>query len=326
MRGKKTPEILAELERLMAPATAGDPITGLKWTRKTTAKVSRELERRGFEACPRTVARLLKSLEYALRVNHKKLSRGSATTRRVRNQQFRYLEQMRTTFADAGAPVISVDSKKKELIGCFKNPGATWTRVATPVKDHDFRSEADALAVPYGIFDTAANRGYIVVGTSHDTPAFAAGAIAHWWKKEGSLRYPHAQRLLILADNGGSNGSLCRAWKHQLQTRLCDPFALEVTVCHYPPGASKWNPVEHRLFSYVSNNWAGEPLASLETMLNFIRTTQTQTGLRVKAALNKTLYPTGVKPSPQEMKTLNLAPHQLLPKWNYTLAPRDANM
>jgi len=326
MRGKKTPEILAELERLMAPATAGDPITGLKWTRKTTAKVSRELERRGFEACPRTVARLLKSLEYALRVNHKKLSRGSATTRRVRNQQFRYLEQMRTTFADAGAPVISVDSKKKELIGCFKNPGATWTRVATPVKDHDFRSEADALAVPYGIFDTAANRGYIVVGTSHDTPAFAAGAIAHWWKKEGSLRYPHAQRLLILADNGGSNGSLCRAWKHQLQTRLCDPFALEVTVCHYPPGASKWNPVEHRLFSYVSNNWAGEPLASLETMLNFIRTTQTQTGLRVKAALNKTLYPTGVKPSPQEMKTLNLAPHQLLPKWNYTLAPRVANM
>lgn len=310
----------------MAPATAGDPITGLKWTRKTTAKVSQELKRRGFEACARTVARLLKRLEYALRVNHKKLSRGSATTRRVRDQQFRYLEAMRTAFADAGAPVISVDSKKKELIGCFKNPGATWTRAATPVKDHDFRSEADALAVPYGIFDTAANRGYVVVGTSHDTPAFAADAIAQWWKKEGSLRYPQAEHLLILADNGGSNGSVCRAWKHQLQTRLCDPFALEVTVCHYPPGASKWNPIEHRLFSYVSNNWAGEPLASLETLLNFIRTTQTQTGLRVKASLNQKRYPTGVKPSLQEMKTLNLAHHELLPKWNYTLAPRDANM
>jgi hypothetical protein len=323
---KKTPEILAELQRLMAPATAGDPVTGLKWTRKTTAKVSQELKRRGFHACARTVARLLDRLEYALRVNHKKLSRGSAQTRCVRDQQFRYLEAMRTTFADAGAPVISVDSKKKELIGRFKNPGATWTRVATPVKDHDFRSEADALAVPYGIFDTAANRGYVVVGTSHDTPAFAADAIAHWWKKEGSLRYPHAEHLLILADNGGSNGSLCRAWKHQLQTRLCDPFGLEVTVCHYPPGASKWNPVEHRLFSYVSNNWAGEPLVNLETMLNFIRTTKTQTGLRVKASLNKSQYPTGVKPSSQEMKTLNLIAHELLPKWNYTLAPRASIM
>jgi hypothetical protein len=326
MRRKKTPEILAELERLMAPATAGDPITGLKWTRKTTAKVSQELKQRGFHACARTVARLLDRLDYALRVNHKKLSRGSVKTRRERNRQFRYVDRMRTAFADAGVPVISVDGKKKELIGCFKNPGAVWTRVATPVKDHDFRSEADALAVPYGIFDPVANLGYIVVGTSHDTPAFAADAIAHWWKKEGRRRYPHADKLLILADNGGSNGSVCRAWKHQLQTRLCEPFALEVTVCHYPPGASKWNPIEHRLFSYVSKNWAGEPLVSLETMLNFIRTTKTKTGLRVKASLNKSQYPTGIKPSSQEMKNLNLIAHQLLPKWNYTLAPRASIM
>jgi hypothetical protein len=306
----------------MAPATAGDPISGLKWTRKTTAKASEELKRRGFHACARTVARLLDSLEYKLRVNHKKLSRGSAATRRVRDQQFRYIEGLRASFTAAGAPVISVDSKKKELIGRFKNPGATWNKTATPVKDHDFRSEADAIAVPYGILDPAANRGHVVVGISHDTPAFAADAIALWWKNEGSLRYPHANKLLILADNGGSNGSACRAWKHQLQIRLCDPFVLEVTVAHYPAGASKWNPVEHRLFSYISRNWAGEPLISLETMLNFIRTTKTKTGLRVRASLNKKHYPVGLKPSTQEMKNLNLTPHQQLPKWNYTLAPR----
>ena len=306
----------------MAPATAGDPITGLKWTRKTTAKVSQELKQSGIHACAKTVARLLDRLDYALRVNHKKLSHGSAKTRRQRNKQFRYLNKMRTSFAHEGAPVISVDTKKKEPIGCFKNSGAAWARVATPVNDHDFRSDASALAVPYGILDTLANRGHVVVGISHDTPAFAAEAIAHWWKREGRLRYPHANTLLILADNGGSNASRCRAWKHQLQTKLCDPFALEVTVCHYPPGASKWYPIEHRLFSYISKNWAGEPLISLETMLNFIRTTKTQTGLRVRATLKKGLYPTGLKPSSQEMKNLNLVSHKVLPNWNYTLLPR----
>jgi hypothetical protein len=306
----------------MAPATAGDPITGLKWTRKTTAKVSRELKQRGIQACAKTVARLLDGLNYALRVNHKKLARGSAKTRGQRNKQFRYLDRIRKSFADQGAPVISVDTKKKELIGCFKNPGAAWTQVATPVKDHDFRSEASALAVPYGILDTQANRGHVVVGISHDTPAFAADAIAHWWKREGRIRYPNTNSLLILADSGGSNSARCRAWKQQLQTKLCDPFALEVTVCHYPPGASKWNPVEHRLFSYISRNWAGEPLINLETMLNFIRTTKTQTGLRVRATLKKGCYPTGIKPSPQEMKKLDLVPHKILPNWNYTLVPR----
>ena len=306
----------------MAPATAGDPITGLKWTRKTTAKVSKELKQNGIQVCAKTVARLLDSLDYALRVNHKKLSRGSVKTRRQRNKQFRYLDRIRKSFADEGAPVISVDTKKKEPVGCFKNPGAAWGRVATPVNDHDFRSDASALAVPYGILDTIANRGHVVVGISHDTPAFAADAIVHWWNREGSLRYPQTRKLLILADGGGSNGSRCRAWKHQLQIKLCDPFGIDVTVCHYPPGASKWNPIEHRLFSYISENWAGEPLVTLETMLNFIRTTKTQTGLRVSATLKKRYYPTGVKPSAQEMKNLNLVPHKVLPNWNYTLLPR----
>lgn len=306
----------------MAPATAGDPLTGLKWTRKTTAKVSQELQRNGFEVCAKTVGRLLDSLDYALRVNHKKLSRGSAKTRSQRNRQFQYIERMRASFAGEGAPVISVDSKKKEPIGCFKNPGAAWTRTATAVNDHDFRSDASALATPYGILDTGANRGHVVVGLSHDTPAFAADAIAQWWKSEGRRRYPKAHKLLILADSGGSNSSRCRAWKHQVQIKLADSFALEVTVCHYPPGASKWNPIEHRLFSYISKNWAAEPLVSLEKMLNFIRTTKTKTGLRVKAALNKRQYPTGVKPSRQDMNNLNLIPHQALPDWNYTLAPR----
>ena len=306
----------------MAPATAGDPITGLKWTRKTTAKVSKELARRGLQACAKTVGRLLDNLHYALRVNHKKLSRGSAKVRSQRNRQFHYIEKMRTAFADEGAPVISVDTKKKEMIGCFKNPGAAWTQEPTPVEDHDFRSQASALAVPYGILDTHANRGHVVVGLSHDTPAFAADAIAHWWKKEGNRRYPHAHKLLILADSGGSNGSRCRAWKHQVQLKLADPFALEVTLCHYPPGASKWNPVEHRLFSYISANWAGEPLLSLEKMLNFIRTTKTNTGLRVRASLKKNVYPIGIKPSKQDMKNLHLATHKQLPDWNYTLIPR----
>ena len=307
----------------MAPATAGDPITGLKWTRKTTAKISNELARRDISVCARTVARLLDDLEFALRVNHKKLSRGSAKTREQRDTQFRYIERMRKSFARRKAPVISVDAKKKEPIGNFKNAGATWTRVATPVNDHDFRSDASALAVPYGILDPVANRGHVVVGISHDTPAFAADCIAHWWKVEGHKRYPHARTLLILADNGGSNASRCRAWKHQLQTRVCDPFGIDVTVCHYPPGASKWNPIEHRLFSHITNNWAGEPLTSLETMLNFIRTTKTATGLRVRASLKTRHYSTGVKPSSQEMNSVNLVAHKVLPNWNYTIAPRN---
>lgn len=305
----------------MRPATAGDPITGLKWTRKTTAKVSEELRKLDIEVGPRTVARLLDDLDYRLRVNHKKLSRGSTRTRRQRNTQFLYIEKIRRSFAKRGLPVISVDTKKKELIGGFKNPGAAWAQVATPVNDHDFRSDASHIASPYGVFDPVANRGHVFVGISHDTPAFAADCVSRWWKTNGRAHYPHADKLLILADTGGSNGSRCRAWKHGLLTTLSAPTGLEVTVCHYPPGASKWNPIEHRLFSQISKNWAGQPLVTLETMLNFIRTTRTETGLKVRATLMKGDYPKGLKPSAADMASLPLLPHHTLPEWNYTIAP-----
>ena len=285
----------------MRPSTAGDPMTGIKWTRKTTTKVSDELRKLDIKVGARTVARLLDGLEYRLRVNHKKLSRGSARTRSERDQQFRYIEDMRRSFAQRGLPVISVDTKKKELIGCFKNPGTVWTKVATPVNDHDFRSDASHIASPYGVFDPVANRGHVFVGTSYDTPGFATDCIKRWWTSDGRARYPNADKLLILADNGGSNGSRCRAWKHGLMTRLSTPSGLEVTVCHYPSGASKWNPIEHRLFSQISKNWAGEPLGSLEVMLNFIRTTKTQTGLRVRATLMKGTYPKGLKLTAADM-------------------------
>ena len=307
----------------MRPATAGDPITGTKWTRKTTAKVSAELRKVGIAASPRTVARILDDLDYRLRVNHKKLSRGSAQTRRQRNQQFLHIEQTRRSFAQRGLPVISVDTKKKELIGCFKNPGAVWARAATPVNDHDFRSDADHITSPYGVLDVAANRGHVFVGTSHDTPAFAADCITRWWKVEGRSRYPRADQMLILADNGGSNGSRPRAWKYNLATKLCVPHELTITVCHYPSGASKWNPIEHQLFSHISNNWAGEPLVTIETMLNFIRTTKTETGLRVRATLMNGDYPKGIKPTPADMATLPIQFHDILSEWNYTIAPQE---
>lgn len=305
----------------MLPATAGDPITGLKWTRKTTVKLSQELKKLDIQVGPRTVARLLSNLKYRLRVNHKKLSTGSAQIRKERDQQFRYIEQMQRFFADSGLPIISVDTKKKELIGCFKNPGAVWAKAPTPVNDHDFRSDASHISSPYGVFDPIANRGHLFVGTSHDTPAFATDCVSRWWKSDGRQRYPKADKLLILADTGGSNGARCRAWKHGLLTKLCVPHAIQITVCHYPPGASKWNPIEHRLFSQISQNWAGEPLDSLEKMLKFLRTTKTQTGLRVRATLMKGHYPNGIKPTPAQMKGLPLLPHNILPDWNYTITP-----
>lgn len=303
-------------------------MTGLKWTHKTTDKVSRELKSAGIVVGARTVARLLTDLDYRLRVNHKKLSRGSAVRRSERNRQFEYIQGLRQSFLERGDPVISVDTKKKELIGPFKNPGAAWVKTATPVLDHDFRSDAKAITVPYGVHDLGANRGHIFVGTSHDTPQYAVSAVTRWWKVDGNPRYPLSNRLLILADNGGSNGSRCRAWKYELHNKLCNHHDLEVTVCHYPSGASKWNPIEHLLFSQVSKNWAGEPLVDLETMLNFIRTTKTKTekGLRVRATLMRGYYPTGIRIAADDMADVNIIPHDVLPAWNYTIAPGAPQM
>jgi hypothetical protein len=299
--------------------TAGDPMTGLKWTRRTTEKIADELRELGIEVCANTVARLLKDLEYRLRVNHKKLKRGSPPDR---DAQFNYIAAQRETFARADLPIISIDAKKRELVGNFKNQGTTWRQTPTLVNDHDFPSDAKGVALPYGVYDLNANHGYLFIGTTHDTADFAVDNVVRWWTHHGKRRYPGKSELLILADGGGSNGARTRAWKLGLQERLCDRHRLTVTVCHYPTSASKWNPIEHRLFSEVSKNWAGRPLDSYETILNYASTTRTTTGLRVNAYLVNTDYPTGIKVSDHDMQQLQLQPHDTQPTRNYTLSPR----
>lgn len=304
----------------MRHETAGDPMTGLKWTRRTTEKIANELKRLGIVVSAKTVARLLKQMGYSLRVNHKKLSSGSSADR---DEQFAYIAEKREAFASHGWPIVSVDTKKKELVGNFKNQGATWNRDPVFVNDHDFRSDAVGIAIPYGVYDVQANRGSVFVGMSHDTPRFAADNIAKWWVYDGRRRYAKAPKLLILADGGGSNGPRTRAWKHGLQHRLCDRHGLTVTVCHYPTGASKWNPIEHRLFSEISKNWAGRPLDSHETIVKYLRSTTTSTGLIVKAYLVRKHYPKGLRISKDEMAKLLLKPHSTQPIRNYTLSPRQ---
>ena len=288
------------------------------WTGKRLRTISRELGQLGLRVCPNTVRRLLAELEYALHANRKSLGPKNPH----RDEQFDYLTYQRQQFSQSGYPIISVDSKKKELVGQFKNSGQVWSRMPILVQDHDFRSQSKGLATPYGIYEVQANRGMVVVGTSHDTPFFAVEAICQWWRREGRRRYAQAPELLILADNGGSNGPRCRAWKLALQEKFVDPFELAVTVCHYPTGASKWNPIEHRLFSEISKHWAGQPLNDYPTIVRLIGETQTETGLRVRCALNTRYYPTNVPISTNQMRQLDLHPHPILPEWNYTLLPR----
>lgn len=302
--------------------TAGDPMTGLKWTRKTTEKIAGELSSLDINVSANTVGRLLKQMDYSLRVNHKKLSAGSKADQSERNEQFVYISKLKRKFARAGHPVVSVDTKKKEMVGNFKNAGVAWNKEPVLVKDHDFRSEATGMAVPYSLYDVLANKGSVFVGMSSDTAEFAVDSIEKWWRSDGIRSYPNADHLLILADGGGSNGFRNRAWKVNLQKKLCDRHNISVTVCHYPTAASKWNPVEHRLLSEISKNWAGRPLDSYETILNYIRTTTTATGLKVKASLVKKTYEAGIKVDDEEMSALSLKPHKTQPNRNYTLRPR----
>ena len=303
----------------MTHDVAGDPCTGIKWTRRATRKIAKELRALSIVVSPRTVARLLRDLDFSLRGNRKQLSRGSGPDR---NEQFEYIAAQRTSFAARGLPVVSIDAKKKELVGNFKNRGATWRQTPELVSDHDFRSDASGMATPFGLYDVGANCGAVFVGTSHDTPAFAAENVVRWWEIEGRARYPGLTELLLLADGGGSNGPRTRAFKYALQTRLCDIHGLRVTICHYPSGASKWNPIEHRLFSEISKNWSGCPLRSYETILNYISTTTTQTGLRVTAHLVNHEYPKGMKISDAQMATLDVRRHATQPLRNYTIHPR----
>lgn len=303
----------------MKSETAGDPMSGLKWTHKTTAKIAEALNRHGIRVGRNTVGRLLKQMGFRLRVNHKKRSTASPENR---DRQFRIIRRRRNAFARRSDPVLSVDCKKRELVGNFKNAGSTWTQTATETLATDFRSDASGVAVPYGLYDTEENRGLIVIGTCRETPTFAVDCVRRWWQMEGRHRYPERKRLLILADGGGGNGSTCHAWRAELQKKICDEFGLTVTVSHYPPGTSKWNPIEHRLFSRVSANWQGEPLESYEKALKFLRTTTTASGLKVRAVLNTGDYPKGVKIAREEMEELLVRKHRILPKWNYTITPR----
>ena len=240
-----------------------------------------------------------------------------------RDQQFAHIAEQRATFAQRGLPIVSIDTKKRELVGNFKNDGSAWGHTPQLVNDHDFRSQADGIAIPYGVYDVGANRGFVVVGTSHDTSDFAADNLLRWWQGEGLERYRHASELLVLADSGGSNAPRIRCFKYALQTRLADPYHLRITVCHYPSGASKWNPIDHRLFSQISKNWAGHPLRSYQTILNHIRTTTTDTGLCVSAQLVDQEYPRGVRVTDAEFASIALQPHDTQPLRNYTICPRS---
>jgi Rhodopirellula transposase DDE domain len=294
-----------------------------KWTRRSLRHLSGRLEQLGYLVSHQTVGRLLKGLDYALHVNTKQ--REAREGHLDRGAQFEYLAEQRQAFGEAGWPIISVDTKKKELIGNFKNAGRAWSMEAEEVNVHDFRQESLGRAVPYGIYDLIHNRGTVVVGDSADTPAFAVAAIATWWDQEGQSAFPSANQLLILADGGGSNGYHPRLWKQQLQEVLCDQRGLTVTVGHYPPGCSKWNPVEHRLFGPISGNWAGKPLRTWETLLAYLRGTTTTTGLTVSALRDERTYATGQSVSDAQMHALNLEPHAVCPVWNYTLRPREAS-
>jgi hypothetical protein len=299
----------------MGDATAGDPITGLKWTHKSLRVVAQQLKRQGYPISAPSVARLLGARDYALRVNRKKLAGKQVPGR---DAQFLYIAELRAVFLQQHRPVISVDTKKKELIGRFKQPGQQWRRSPHEVRMYDFPSNASGIAIPYGIYDVGRNQGYLVIGTSHDTPEFAVAAIRSWWIQTGRKAYPRQRHLLIEADCGGSNGNRCRAWKARLQG-LADEFGLTITVTHYPTGASKWNPIEHRCFNLISGNWAGQPLESYETVLKSIRTAQSTTGFRCQARLDKRVYATGIKIPPEEVASLRIEQHKVFPHWNYTI-------
>lgn len=308
--------ILTLLAQLLEDETAGNPCDSLKWKHKSLRRLSVALGD-AHPASPPTVGRLLDLLDYSRKVNHKVLASSSPH----RNEQFNYLQAQKQAFFKRGSPLIYVDAKKRELIGLFKNSGVKWCRDPHRVNIYDFRSLAEGVAIPYGIYDPRYNAGFVYVGTTVDTAEFAVDAIMWWWQTEGQRRYPHASELLILADGGGSNGYRSRLWKYALQHHFVNHTGLPVTVCHYPTGASKWNWVEHRLFSPISTNWAGEPLDSYKTMLHFLKATTTKPGLLVRATLTKKIYKTKIKISNTQMETVNLTKHATLPQWNYTIKP-----
>lgn len=288
--------------------------------RVSLSKLAAQLAPTGHGASLPTIARLLRKNNYSPRVNAKEKEPGAQHP--DRNEQFEYIAQQIAKFQRTGQPAISVDTKKKELIGDFKQAGQTWVQEPLEVNVHDFLTQAIGRAAPYGIYDLLHNQGAVYVGVSADTPEFAVAAITRWWMEHGQSQYPTATELLIVADAGGSNGCRPHLWKAELQARLCNQLGLIVTVCHYPTGCSKWNPIEHRLFSEISSNWAGQPLRTFETMLGYISSTTTKTGLKVTASLLEGVFKTGRRVAKSVMQALNIEAHAICPKWNYTIRPQ----
>jgi len=312
--------LVRDLESLIEPTTRGDPESPLRWTTKSTRRLAAELRSMGHVLkSPQTVATLLHGLGYSLQANKKTIEGASHPDR---DAQFRYINEQVKAMQAAGQPVISVDTKKKELVGPFKNGGREWRPKGEPepVRVHDFPDPELGKAVPYGVYDLTHNDGWVSVGVDHDTPAFAVATIERWWEQMGSVAYPQAQRLLITADCGGSNRPRALLWKAEMQG-LADQLGLEITVCHLPPGTSKWNKIEHRLFSFITQNWRGKPLISYQAIVDLIAATRTRRGLAVRAAVDRSAYPTGLKPSPEELDALQLRPHDFHGEWNYTFVP-----
>jgi transposase len=313
------PELLAALESLVDPATRGDPQSPLRWTCKSTYTLARELTKQGHPVSARTVGRLLKDAGYSLQGNRKTKEGGAHPDR---NAQFEHINATVKKFQRRGQPVISVDTKKKELVGDFKNGGREWRPQGQPeeVRVHDFLDKKLGKAIPYGVYDLTNNQGWVSVGIDHDTAQFATAAIGRWWKKMGCRRHPLATELLIMADGGGSNGSRCRLWKVALQA-LANQLEISIRVCHFPPGTSKWNKIEHRMFCHITQNWRGRPLISNEVIVNLIANTATQQGLKIRAELDQRRYPTGTKVSDAELQRVKIQPDKFHGDWNYTITP-----
>jgi transposase len=322
-RKRKTvlyPRLLETLEQLVEPVSRGDPESPLRWTCKSTRRLAEELKHRGYDVSDRLVAALLHELEYSLQSNRKT---KEGTRHQDRNAQFEHINRKVAGSMRRRQPAVSVDTKKKELVGDFKNGGREWRPLGDPeeVRVHDFLDEKLGKAIPYGVYDIARNAGWVSVGVDHDTATFAVNTIRRWWREMGRAAYGKARSLLILADSGGSNGSRLRLWKRELQ-RLANDTGLTVHVCHLPPGTSKWNKIEHRLFSFITKNWRGRPLLTHATIVNLIAGTRTSTGLKVRCVLDKKRYPIKVKVSDDEMAGINLRPDKFHDDWNYSIRPR----
>jgi transposase len=313
------PELSGALEQLVDPVTRGDPESPLRWTAKSTTQLAAALTEQGHAVSPRTVGRLLNAAGYSLQSNRKT---KEGEDHPDRNAQFEHINAMVKRFQQRGQPVISVDTKKKELVGRFKNGGREWRPKGEPeeVLVHDFMDKELGKAIPYGVYDVSENQGWVSVGIDHDTARFAAEAIRRWWRKMGSKRYRNAKQLLITADGGGSNGSRNRLWKVALHD-LAIHLGMGVHVCHFPPGTSKWNKIEHRMFCHITQNWRGRPLLSHEIVINLIANTTTQSGLKIQAALDQGIYPTGIMVSDRELDAVNLKRAQFHGEWNYILLP-----